>query len=170
MLAIKQTTQWLKKTVIGLGFCPFAKAPFEEGRIRIANCLEQSDEVRLDFFIDELALLELNLRSDLSTTLIVFSICKEDFLDFNDFCGLCEDYLKESQLESDFQVVVFHPKFYFQDADPSDPTNMVNQSPYPTLHILRNVEIDEASMNYPDVDLIPERNRKKILAMLKKHS
>ncbi|MEK9816811.1 MAG: DUF1415 family protein, partial [Limnobacter sp.] len=32
------------------------------------------------------------------------------------------------------------------------------RSPYPMLHLLREDSLSEAIDNYPDVDLIPERN------------
>ena len=161
--AIKLTTRWLEDTIIGLNFCPFAQSPYQKGLVRISNSQAISDEQRLDFFIDEVALIELNLRSDIATTLVVFSNSNESFVDFNDFCGLCEDYLIDSHLDSDLQVVVFHPDFYFKDSDECDPTNLVGQSPFPTIHIIRNIYIDQATDRYPDIDQIPEQNRQKII-------
>lgn len=160
--AIFKTDLWLREFIIGLNICPFARVPYEQGQIRIADSLSLNDESMLESFTDEMAFLELNLRSDIATTMLLFSECDYDFESFNDWSGICDDFLKDSNLENDFQLVVFHPKFYFKDSKKTDVGNLVNQSPSPMIHIIRNIDIDEAMANYEDIDKIPERNQLKL--------
>jgi hypothetical protein len=165
---IIQTKTWLKKIVIELNLCPFAKIPFEKNLISFADCKKIDDESMFDFFIDELALLELNLRQEISTSLVIYSSYTNSFEAFNQFSQLCDDYLEEANLSGTFQVVVFHPQFRFKQSKKDDRANLVGQSPFPTLHLLRNIDIEEAQSSYPGVKEIPERNRKKILALSEK--
>jgi hypothetical protein len=73
--------------------------------------------------------------------------------------------LAAANLTDVFQLVVFHPEFRFKKSKKSDRANLVGQSPYPMLHILRNIEVEEAQTTYSGVDEIPFRNQKKILAL-----
>jgi hypothetical protein len=164
-LAIKNTDKWLKETIIALNFCPFAKSPYEKGLVRIIDSKSSNDLTMLDAFIDQVAHLELNLRADLSTTILSFSNCHYGFDDFNDWSYECDQFLRLADLDTTFQAVVFHPNFYFADENPTSITNMVNQSPYPTIHIIRNVEIEEAVLKYATIRDIPEKNRLKILEL-----
>ena len=52
----------------------------------------------------------------------------------------------------------FHPDYQFGGTEPDDVENYTNRSPYPMLHLLREDSLSEAIDNYPEVDLIPERN------------
>jgi hypothetical protein len=165
---IMQTKKWVKKMVINLNLCPFAKIPFEKKLISFSNCTKTDKKSMLDFFIDELALLELNLQQDLSTSLIIYSRYTKSFESFNQLSQLCDKYLEAANLSDEFQVVVFHPQFRFKKSRKNDRANLVGQSPYPTLHILRNAEIEEAQATYPDVKSIPFKNQKKILAISNK--
>ena len=167
MKAVYYTKLWLKKVVIDLVLCPFAKIPFENNLIRFAATTSTTDELMLDFFIDELALIELNLRTDLSTSLVIYPEYQGSFAKFNQFSKLCDDYLVAAKIDDLYQIVVFHPGFYFKYSKKKDRANSVGQSPYPTLHILRNIEIDEAMDSYANVNEIPERNRQRIRGLSK---
>lgn len=156
---------WLEKVVIGLELCPFAKKPYQNGLIRLIENKSIKESDQLSFFLDELEHLQQTPHTELSTTLIVFVNDKNDFDCFNDFVGLCEDTLHDSGGEEHFQLAVFHPQFVFEDKDPLDLANWVGRSPYPTIHILRNAEIETALLNYPDVIGISARNEEKILSL-----
>lgn len=156
---------WLEEIVIGLDLCPFARQPYNNGLVRLIENESTLESDQLSFFLDELEHLQQTPNTELSTTLIVFTNDENDFLDFNDFVGLCEDMLTESGLEEHFQLVVFHPQFIFEEKDPLHRAHYVGRSPYPTIHILRNAEIEMALASYTDLIGIPARNEGKILAL-----
>jgi hypothetical protein len=55
-------------------------------------------------------------------------------------------------------VASFHPQFQFADTEADDVTNATNQSPYPTLHLLREESIDRAVEAFPEAESIYEAN------------
>ena len=61
-------------------------------------------------------------------------------------------------MEGEFQVASFHPDFQFADTEPDDITNCTNRSPYPTLHLIREVSIDRAVEAFPEAEMIYEAN------------
>jgi hypothetical protein len=156
---------WLEKIVIGLELCPFAKHPYQNGLIRLIEHESILESDQLSFFLDELELLQQTPKTELSTTLISFINDKNDFDGFNDFVGLCEDVLVDLGGEEHFQLAVFHPEFVFKDKDPLHRYNWVGRSPFPTVHILRNSEIELALTSYVDIDSISERNEEKLMKL-----
>jgi hypothetical protein len=156
---------WLEEVVIGLNLCPFAKTPYHNGLVRLIENESTLESDQLSFFLDELENLQQRPVTELSTTLIVFVNDDNDFADFNDFVGLCEDMLIESGLEEHFQLVAFHPQFLLADIDPLHRSHWVGRSPYPTIHILRNAEIEMALAGYTDLIGIPARNEGKLLSL-----
>ncbi|MDO9180932.1 MAG: DUF1415 domain-containing protein [Bacteriovorax sp.] len=156
---------WLEKIVIGLDLCPFARQPYNNGLVRLVENEAVSESDQLSFFLDELEHLQQTSPTELSTTLITFIKDESDFFDFNDFVGLCEDMLVESGLEEHFQLIVFHPQFIFEEKDPLHRAHWVGRSPFPTLHILRNAEIEMALASYSDLIGIPARNEGRLLSL-----
>lgn len=153
---------WLEEIVIGLDLCPFAKHPYQNGLVRLIESELISESDQLSFFLDELEKLQQTSPLVLSTTLIVFTNDKNDFDDFNDFIGICEDILIESGLEEHFQLVVFHPEYIFENKSFNERVNYIGRSPYPTIHILRNAEIEAALENFKDLDNITAKNEEKL--------
>lgn len=158
-------TYWLEEIVIGLNLCPFAKVPYQNGLVRLIEneSVEESDQ--LSFFLDELDHLQQTPAAQLSTTLIAFIKDETDFSDFNDFVGLCEEVMVESGLEEHFQLVAFHPKFMLEGLSEEDRSNWVGRSPYPTIHLLRNAEIEMALAGYSDIIGIPARNEGRLSSL-----
>ena len=156
------TNYWLEKIVIGLDLCPFARIPFEKGLIRVVECEENGEEEQLGFFLEELELLNQTEATDVSTTIIVYPNASPNFIAFNDFVGDLESMLEEVELTSVFQLVAFHPQFVFEGMDPEERGNLVNRSPYPTLHILRSNEVARALKNPKEGEEISFRNDKKL--------
>lgn len=165
--SLKHTLYWLEEIIIGLDLCPFARVPYQKGLVRIVETNSTEINNQLSFFIDELEHLQQALSTENATTLIVFCEDKSNFLDFNDFVGACEEILAESELAEHFQLAVFHPGFYFDNTDPENQSNWVGRSPYPTIHILRNADIETALLNHPDLKSIPIRNEKLLLGLSK---
>lgn len=141
--SIEIVKNWLVETVIGLNLCPFAKKPYEEGKINIAVSKAQNFESAYDDFIKEIELISSN--SITTTSLLAFDCLETNFLDFNDFIGSLENILAENDLSDDFQLVCFHQGFYFGGLELNDLANYVNRSPMPLVHILRRSDVTKAS-------------------------
>jgi hypothetical protein len=133
---------WLAKTIIGLNLCPFAKQPYQENQIRITSSSLPDEDSQIKFFLDELAILQSD--SDISTALVVFENGNSDFYNFYNLTGLLEDMIDQLKLADEFQLVVFHPKFLFENTVSSERVNFVNRSPYPLIHIIRSIDIENA--------------------------
>lgn len=163
----KLSLYWLEEIIIGLDLCPFARVPYQNGLVRIIENKSTEINDQLSFFVDELELLQQTSSAKIATTLIVFNEDKSHFLDFNDLVGACEEILTESGLAEHFQLALFHPGFYFENTDPENQSNWVGRSPFPTIHILRNADIENALLNHPDLSSIPTRNEKMLLGLSK---
>jgi len=155
---IDTVKHWLSRIVIGLGLCPFAESVFTGDRVRYAVCPRRDPEALLEALGDELLRLVAAPRSDCETTLLIAPNVFPDFLDFNDFVGVAEQLVEDLQLAGTIQIVGFHPKFQFADADKDAAKNYTNRSPYPMLHLLREESITEVSGNPDELLAIPKRN------------
>lgn len=157
-LIAEQTRHWIEEAVIGLNLCPFAKSVYQKGLVRVVV----SQARHLDGFLDELDRELLLLRdtpaTEIETTLLVHPKLFPEFEVFNDFLNVVDDVLQEHGLEGEIQVAPFHPKFQFEGTEPSDIGNATNWSPYPTLHLLREVSIEQVIDAGADPDTIVERN------------
>ena len=154
----RATRLWLERFVIDLTLCPFARAPYLEGRVRIVT-LEQTDEAAaLQGVIKELdALLEATPER-LSTTLCVTPRCFVRFEDFLEACEALEAMLEESGASALAQLAHFHPLYRFEGEPEDDPSHFTNRSPYPVFHWLRLEEVSQAIDATSKVEQIPARN------------
>ena len=154
----EETRHWLQTAVIGLNLCPFAKAVFNKGLIRV----EVSRARHLDDFLEHLDRALLLLRDtpadEIETTLLVEPQLFADFELFNDVLDITDQVLVEHGLEGVIQIAPFHPQFQFADSEPNAISNYTNRSPYPTLHLIREDSIAKAMQAFPDADTIFERN------------
>ena len=130
---------WLKDVIIGLNLCPFAKNPFEKGKIKIEISPSISEEDIWEKTLEEIEFLEKN--KSLSTTLLSFPKSPISFYDLYDLTSNLEHMLESKGIP--YQIVTFHPDFKFEDTDKDEPINFVNRSPYPLIHILRSSEMNE---------------------------
>lgn len=153
-----EVQRWLDQVVIGLNLCPFAAEPQRDRQIRIlvSSAIEGGD--LLIELQQELRRLAQTPAHQLETTLVVVPEMLQDFESYNDFLELADLLLAQFGWEGEFQVASFHPQYCFADAEPDDPGNLTNQSPYPILHLLREASIEAALAHYPHPELIPERN------------
>ena len=154
----EETRHGLQTAVIGLNLCPFAKAVFNKGLIRI----EVSRARHLDDFLEhldhELLLLRDTPAEEIETTLLIEPQLFADFELFNDVLDITDQVLVEHGLEGIIQIAPFHPQFQFADSEPNAISNYTNRSPYPTLHLIREDSIAKAMQAFPDADTIFERN------------
>jgi len=155
---IEQTRAWVEKVVVGLNLCPFAKPVVDEGLVYYQVSEARSAKALFGDFTH--ALWELKERdvSDRETTLLIAPWVMHDFLDFNDFIGVCEDAIADLELDGEFQVAYFHPSFQFDGTSAEDVENYTNRSPYPIVHLLRESSIDRAVASMPNTDVVYENN------------
>lgn len=153
---IDATRRWVEQVVVTFNLCPFAKRELVKDRVRFVVSKAKDEATLLDELAHELALL--NVDEAVETTLLIHPQVLHDFYHYNDFLEAADELLVDMNLEGVYQVASFHPDYQFGGTEPDDVENYTNRSPYPMLHLLREDSLSEAIDNYPEVDLIPERN------------
>ena len=157
-IAIEDTQAWLTRAVVGLNLCPFAKAVMAKGLVRyVVTELTEAEQV-LKLLQTEMQILVDADPDTLDTTLLIAPYLLPHFVDFNEFLFDCEAVLQAMDLEGVLQIADFHPGYQFAGTAPDDVENRTNQSPYPTLHLLREDSVSRAVEAFPDAALIYERN------------
>lgn len=155
---LKDTRQWLERAVIGLNLCPFAKSVHVKGQVHYAvSDARYADELLADL-VTELKALAAADAATRDTTLLIAPYCLDDFLDFNDFLGQADKALARLGLQGVLQIASLHPHYQFAGTEADDVTNFTNRSPYPTLHLLREISIDRAVAAFPNAEAIFEVN------------
>jgi hypothetical protein len=153
---ITTTQNWLKTIIIAYNICPFAKRELDRGSIRFSSNHDAEIESCLLDLMLECDLLDTD--SSVETTLLIYDSAFTKFDDYLDFLELAETLLIEQGYEGIYQLASFHPDYCFVGAEPDDPANYTNRSPYPMLHILREASIEQAVATYPHPENIPQRN------------
>lgn len=153
---ITQTRCWVKNIVIAHNFCPFARAPFEAGKVHIAVSNAGDFATALTDLVEEC--LRLDADPGIETTLVVYSTAFEAFGDFLDLIDLANRLLAMQHYEGIYQIAHFHPGYRFAGSTENDPANDTNRSPYPTLHIIRESSLAKAVASHPNTTAIPHRN------------
>lgn len=162
--AVRATQLWLERVVIGLTLCPWAKPAHDRAAVHFVHVAAADAEV---VFASILAEME-NIRAGNSETtlLVVPNAFEDDFADFNEFLQNVEEYLQDEAMDDEFQLVGFHPCFQFADEDSVDPSNWVNRSPWPTIHILRQDDVTKAVTDNPKLaEEVPSNNQRVLRAM-----
>ena len=153
---VEATRRWVEQVVVAFNLCPFAKRELMKERVRFVVSKATDEATLLDELAHELALL--NVDQAVETTLLIHPQVLQDFYQYNDFLEAADELLVDMDLEGVYQVASFHPDYQFGGTEPDDVENYTNRSPYPMLHLLREDSLSQAIDNYPEVDLIPERN------------
>lgn len=153
---IQATQNWIHHFVLAHNLCPFAHTPVRENRVRYACFDGESINDALGAFIDELLLLEQS--QDIQTSFFILRQCASSFLTLLDFAESADVLIESAGLNGIYQTASFHPEYYFENSDISDPANATNRSPYPMLHIIRAADVYHARQTHPDVESIPIRN------------
>ena len=157
--------RWLERAVIGLNLCPFAKAVHVKGQIHYSVSLATSPEQLLNDMLHQCQELMETPVEQRETTLLMAPWCLSEFLDFNDFLGEVDFLLDRQGWSGVLQVASFHPDFQFAGTERDDISNLTNQAPYPTLHLLREESIDRAVEAFPEAEAIFEVNIKTVEAL-----
>lgn len=150
--------QWLDDVVIGLNLCPFAKKPRAQSQIKVCFSNTQNTSILLDEFINELTFLHETSADDTDTTLFVMLEAGKEFSAYLDFLDIAQMTLENFGFDGVFQLASFHPEYQFDGTEPSDRENYTNRSPAPIIHIIRESSMTRALKQYPNPELIPERN------------
>ncbi len=153
---IEPVQQWVETVVIGLNLCPFAKREWVRNRVRFAVSLATTEVQLLADLQAEFE--QLNISDETETTLLIHPHVLQDFYDYNDFIFSANELIDKMKLEGVYQVASFHPDYQFEGTEPEDAENYSNKAPFPMLHLIREESLEQAIANYPDTDLIPERN------------
>ena len=157
-IAIEDTQLWLTRAVVGLNLCPFAKAVMAKGQVRyVVTELSEPEQVLILLQTEMQTLVDADPNT-LDTTLLIAPYLLPDFVDFNEFLFDCDAVLLGMDLEGVLQIADFHPGYQFAGTAPDDVENLTNQSPYPTLHLLREDSVTRAVQAFPDSAWIYERN------------
>jgi hypothetical protein len=157
-LAIAETRAWVRRAVIGLNLCPFARAVDVKKQIRYVFSEATDAETLLATLVMELQRLADTDPELVDTTMVIHPRVFAGFEDFNDFLELADAAVEDLDLDGVLQVASFHPQFQFADTEPDDITNATNRAPYPTLHLLREDSVDRAVAAFPEAEAIFERN------------
>jgi hypothetical protein len=159
------TLDWLDGWVIDLGLCPFAAPVRRSDLIRAVACDEPELSAVLECLQRELTHLTATPRTELATTLIVLPTALADFDDYCDFLAVVDDILEAMELTGTIQVASFHPDYRFDGVASEDASNYTNRSPFPILHLLRELDVSEAVDGHSDPHGIPDTNVARLRAL-----
>lgn len=153
------TQKWIEQIVIDMNLCPWAHRVYAENKV-----LYLTSELR--DFMSGLSFIQ-NCCNELSdsydTALIIYDEIVFD--KFIDFVEIIMEFFQSSGLSGTFQIAHFHPQYQFANTDKEQNSNYTNRSPFPIIQILRVEQVALAIENYPDVDMIPEKNIRKLESM-----
>ncbi len=155
---IAATRNWLEKAVIGLRLCPFAASPYLRGLVRYRVSEQQSPEGLAEDLAQELLYLAAADPHRCETSLLIHPYVLGDFLDYNQFLDQADAAVAALGLRGELQVASFHPAYQFAGSAPDDVENYSNRSPYPMLHLLRELSVRRAAAAFPEVNEIGNRN------------
>lgn len=150
------TREWVETFVVARDVCPFAGREVARDAVRYVAVPARDRQAALLALFDECR--HLDATPAVETTLVVLSEGLEDFDDYLDLLAVAEALLAKQGYEGIYQLASFHPDYVFADAEPDDPANFTNRSPFPMWHLLREAGLERALAHYPDPEQIPERN------------
>lgn len=153
---VAATRHWVESLVVGYNLCPFARRELVKNRVRFVVSHAQSEQRLVQTLQAELELLDHD--PDVETTLLIHPGVLQDFNDYNQFLAYAENLLVVMGWEGIYQIASFHPDYQFVGTAADDVENYTNRAPYPMLHLIREASLERAIADYPDVEMIPQRN------------
>jgi len=157
------TKKWVETMVVGLNFCPFARAALQKESIRFSLVESTSEQELLAALSAELSFMRQN--ADIETSLLIHPQVLVSFHEYNQFLQVAEALLEDLGFAGELQIASFHPDYQFAGTMPEDAENYTNKSPFPMLHILREESLSKVLQNYSDPEAIPEQNIKLLQEM-----
>jgi len=153
---ISQTKIWISQVVIGLNFCPFAAKPFNDNRIHYKIV----ESAKMDFILEAVVreCIRLDTDQETDTSLLILPMGWNIFRTYLDLVDMAEALLIKEGYEGTYQIASFHPQYLFAGSNENDASNYTNRSPYPMLHILREVQVEQAIRKHKDIHAIPDAN------------
>ena len=166
------TERWLERVVIGKKLCPFA--PPSQAKLRLLASVAADEEEIVAEVATEARLLHQGILTPgdefPETTLLVLPTldCTATWQAFVHLSWrLQSDAIVATGLAEHLQLVLFHPaavhSIYAVGAE--DAADFSIRSPFPTVHLLREVDMLAAVQRYPDAAGIPARNKAKLRAL-----
>ncbi|RPD41497.1 DUF1415 domain-containing protein [Chitinophaga barathri] len=153
---ITRTRNWIKVTVIGCNFCPFAAREVRQDSVHYEVAYAGSAMTARQAFLNEC--IRLDKDSSIGTTLLIFPDAFPLFADYLDLVKMAEEVIRRKKYTGIYQVAGFHPLYQFADTTPDDAANYTNRSIYPMLHLLREDAVHKAIKDFPNPEGIPARN------------
>jgi hypothetical protein len=155
-IALNSVIYWFENAVLGLDLCPFAKSPYRNNAIEFQLSAADNDEALLTDLYLSLKLLDEHLSID--TMLLISPYHLARFSDFNQFLSLAEHLLEQEGWSGTYQLASFHPDYQFSGTEFDERSNWTNRSPYPIIHLIREVSITRARKTFDDIEKVPQRN------------
>lgn len=157
---IQSVRQWFEKAVLGLNLCPFAFRPYRQGTIHFELSQARDDESCITDVYSNL--LKMEKDDSIETMILIIPHHLAHFDDYNQFMALADLLLEQQGWEGIFQIASFHPDYCFDGSAPDDRENWTNRSPFPLLHLIRELSISRVIDSNADVEQVPHTNIKKL--------
>jgi uncharacterized protein len=164
------TMAWFRDVVIGTKLCPFAPPLLQTPSLLriVSSTTANPDEAIVELGTEIQKLMKGNSLHE--TTLITYGMTSWT-TNFQDFVRLSWQMQEQAVGEthvSDVQLVLFHPhathQTYADHGDEPNPADYTIRSPFPTLHILRQMDVLRAvQSSYPDLESLPARNQQRMI-------
>lgn len=156
---------WMEEAIIGLNLCPFARAPWQQGRVDVVWATQRDVDALYLEVMDAIEAL-LNVSADETQTTLV--VCRHGVDDFEHFLDLVDGVqyaLEQTQLDDVLQLATFHPNYLFDGEPVEDVSHYTNRAPWPIIHLLRQADVTWATTQHPDTYEIPARNVARLESM-----
>jgi hypothetical protein len=153
---------WIKKNIIDLNLCPFARDSYAKGHVLIKSTTAVELEKAQKDFLNLFLILQKNSEVNI---LFYFSKARLSFYSLLDFIAESEANLDKIQLGDSYKLIAFHPEFRFKNTKKENRLNLVNSSPYPAIHILPTYLLDRFHLSIAEAKAINLQNEKKLKSL-----
>eukprot|EP00929_Paragymnodinium_shiwhaense_P062715 TRINITY_DN31315_c0_g1_i2.p2 TRINITY_DN31315_c0_g1~~TRINITY_DN31315_c0_g1_i2.p2 ORF type:complete len:306 (+),score=61.71 TRINITY_DN31315_c0_g1_i2:51-968(+) len=171
---INTTRRWFDEVVLAEKLCPFAPPVRDAPQLRIVASEAASEEQAIEEIARQAAALKDGiLRPEAGlpeTTLVVYERSLSFVAAWQDLVRLSwrlqSEAILANGLQEDLQLVLFHPEAVHSayGEGPPDAADYSIRAPYPTVHLLREMDVLSAVAGYPQAEQIPARNKARLRA------
>eukprot|EP00600_Ochromonadales_sp_CCMP1393_P013247 CAMPEP_0175013844 /NCGR_PEP_ID=MMETSP0005-20121125/10165_1 /TAXON_ID=420556 /ORGANISM="Ochromonas sp., Strain CCMP1393" /LENGTH=483 /DNA_ID=CAMNT_0016270387 /DNA_START=17 /DNA_END=1468 /DNA_ORIENTATION=+ len=161
-IIIADTKKWVQKVIADFAICPFTidpnKGGIPMGGVRYSVSRAKDPEEAFLRYWEEVKLTLEVPEKQVSTVLLVFPELElfGNYELFESYCECLQDALSKSaiNLETEVQLVFFHPRFQFRDGkersgESESAPNYARRSPWPMVNILRTNQVRAAQKGVP---------------------
>ncbi|KAJ1442045.1 hypothetical protein B484DRAFT_442458 [Ochromonadaceae sp. CCMP2298] len=174
---IQDSKTWVRKVIADFAVCPFTVDPDRAGipmggvRYSVSRAVNP-DEAFFRYWEEVLLMLQVP-EKQVATVLLVFPELElfGNYELFEAYCECLQDALSKSTmgLESEIQLVFFHPKFQFRDGQERSGAaqgapNYARRSPWPMINILRTPQVRAAQKGVP-TGIVYKQNEERLTAV-----